>query len=106
VLGAAVGSALKAVRLDVQGGTADALYLLVGWAGLLVLPALRRSLSSAQQALLLAGGVLYTAGAGVLVQRWPDPVPAVFGYHEVGHLVMACGTALHYLLDLSVLAQS
>ncbi|CAA9341963.1 MAG: COG1272: Predicted membrane protein hemolysin III homolog [uncultured Frankineae bacterium] len=104
--GAAVGSAVKAVRLDAQGGAADVLYLLVGWAGLLVLPALRRSLTGSQQALLLAGGVLYTAGACVLVRRWPDPVPAVFGYHEAGHLVMAGGTVLHYLLDLSVLAQS
>ncbi len=74
------------------------------WAGLVVLPALAASLSLTQLGLLAGGGVLYSAGAGVLVRRWPDPVPAVFGYHEVGHLVMLGGTVLHYVLDLSVLS--
>jgi hemolysin III len=36
-------------------------------------------------ALLLAGGLIYTGGAIMLVRRWPDPKPAVFGYHEVWH---------------------
>ena len=102
--GAAVGSVVKAVRLDVDGGVADVLYLAVGWAGLLVVPALTASLTASQLGLLAGGGVLYSAGAGVLVRRWPDPVPAVFGYHEVGHLVMLAGTVLHYVLDLSVLS--
>ena len=34
-------------------------------------------------ALVAAGGVLYTAGAVVYARKRPDPVPAVFGYHEV-----------------------
>lgn len=68
-----MGSALKAVRLDAEGGLADVLYLAVGWAGVLFLPAVAAALSPAQLALLLAGGVLYTAGAVILVRRWPDP---------------------------------
>lgn len=102
--GAAVGSTVKALQLDAEGGAADALYLLVGWAGLLVLPALRTALTGRQLLLLVGGGVVYTLGALVLVQRWPDPAPAVFGYHEVGHLVMLGGTAMHYALDLSILS--
>lgn len=101
--GAVVGSVLKARRLDVPGGPVDVLYLVVGWAGLLVLPSLVAALSVSQLALLLGGGVVYTTGALVLVRRWPDPVPAVFGYHELGHLVMLGGTVLHYALDLQVL---
>lgn len=102
--GAAVGSGLKAIRLDVDGGVADVLYLAVGWAGLLFLPAVVAALSNEQLALLLGGGVLYTAGAVILVRRWPDPAPTVFGYHETSHLVMLGGTVLHYVLNLSVLA--
>lgn len=101
--GAVLGSVLKARRLDVAGGPVDVLYLVVGWAGLLVLPSLVTVLSGPQLALLLGGGVVYTAGALVLVRRWPDPVPAAFGYHELGHLVMLGGTVLHYALDLQVL---
>ena len=100
---AGVGSAVKAVRLDVDGGLADVLYLVAGWAGLLVLPALLRVLTPTERALLLGGGAVYTAGAAVLVRRRPDPAPAVFGYHELGHLVMLGGTVLHYLLHRSVL---
>lgn len=101
--GAAVGSAVKWLRLDVGGGVADVLYLLVGWSGLGVLPLLVRVLSPEQVALLVGGGVAYTAGAAVLVRRSPDPAPEVFGYHEVGHLLMLGGTVLHYLLDRSIL---
>ena len=104
--GAAVGGLVKARRLDLDRGAADVLYLGVGWAGLLVLPALRVSLSATQLAALLGGGLLYTAGAAVLVRRRPDPVPAVFGYHELAHLLMLGGTVLHYVLDLSVLAEA
>lgn len=104
--GAVLGSAVKAVRVDAVGGVGDVLHLLVGWAGLLVLPSLRAALSPGRMALLLGGGVLYTLGALVLVRRRPDPVPAVFGYHEVGHLVMLGGTAAHYALNLSVLRSS
>lgn len=100
---AGVGSAVKAVHLDADGGPADVLYLVTGWAGLLVLPALLRSLTPDQRALLLGGGLVYTAGAAVLVRRSPDPAPTLFGYHELGHLVMLGGTVLHYLLHRSVL---
>ena len=100
---AGVGSVVKATRLDADGGLADVLYLVAGWAGLLVLPALLRALTPAERALLLGGGVVYTAGAAVLVRRRPDPAPEVFGYHELGHLVMLGGTVLHYLLHRSVL---
>jgi hemolysin III len=100
---AGAGSIVKAVRLDADGGLADVLYLVVGWAGLLVLPSLLRSLTPAERALLLGGGAVYTAGAAVLARRRPDPAPAVFGYHELGHLVMLGGTVLHYLLHRSVL---
>lgn len=103
--GAVVGSAWKAVRLDGPGGVADGLYLVTGWAGLLVLPALREVLSGPQLVLLLVGGAVYTLGALVLVRRWPDPAPAVFGYHEVGHLVMLGGTAMHYALHRSLVAR-
>jgi hemolysin III len=42
--------------------------------------------------LLLAGGLLYTAGALSYRFRWPNPNPAVFGYHEVFH-VYVCAAA-------------
>ena len=53
-------------------------------------------LPAAGVALLLAGGVLYTAGALVFILRRPDPAPAVFGFHEVFHALVVAAVACHY----------
>ena len=46
--------------------------------------------------LLLAGGLFYSIGAIVYVRRRPDPVPHVFGYHELFHLLTIAAVACHY----------
>jgi hemolysin III len=38
----------------------------------------------------------YTLGAAVYALRRPDPVPAVFGYHEVFHVLVIAAAALQY----------
>ncbi|HEX8791683.1 MAG TPA: hemolysin III family protein [Polyangiaceae bacterium] len=45
-------------------------------------------------AAFVASGLLYTLGAVVYATRRPDPVPHVFGYHEVFHALVVLGTAL------------
>ena len=45
---------------------------------------------------MLAGGVAYTAGALVYAFRRPNPYPAVFGYHEIFHLLVIAAAAAHY----------
>ena len=47
-------------------------------------------------ALVVAGGLLYTAGALVYALKRPDPVPTVFGYHEVFHALVIVAAALQY----------
>ena len=46
--------------------------------------------------LLLAGGVLYSIGAIVYARKRPDPVPHVFGYHELFHLLTIAAVSCHY----------
>ena len=41
-------------------------------------------------------GVLYSAGAAIYALRRPNPVPAVFGYHEVFHALVIAGAVTHY----------
>ncbi len=43
-----------------------------------------------------AGGLLYTIGALVYATRRPDPVPAVFGYHEIFHALVVAAAAAHF----------
>lgn len=65
-----------------------ALYVAMGWAALVVAPSLVRALPWTAAVGLVAGGALYTGGALVYVRRWPDPLPQVFGFHEVFHLLV------------------
>src|SRR5581483_424861 len=83
--GAAVGVALKLVRIDGLRVATGALYVALGWLALVALPQLARRVSPAALALMMAGGLLYTVGALVFASRRPDPWPATFGYHELWH---------------------
>jgi hemolysin III len=98
--GAAVGVALVLLwsRHRGIGVVRMVLYLGLGWLSLLVLPQLARTLGLGRLALGIAGGLLYTVGAVVLIRRRPDPNPRVFGYHEVWHAFTVAAGACHYAL--------
>ena len=76
-------------------------YIGLGWAVTVVLPALIQRLTTADLVLLLVGGLLYTVGCIFMGTRWPDPYPTVFGYHEVWHLMVVGAVVCHYLVILS-----
>lgn len=62
------------------------LYVGMGWVAMLALP-------GPALALLALGGTLHTAGALVYARRWPDPIPHIFGFHEVFHALVIGGSA-------------
>jgi hemolysin III len=72
-------------------------YLALGWVAIVAMPQLFARLGLAGGLLILAGGLVYSAGALVYARRRPDPVPAIFGYHEVFHLLVIVGAAAHFL---------
>jgi hemolysin III len=74
---------------------AAVLGIVLGWVGVVAFPQLT-SIGLGGIALLLAGGVLYTAGSIVYVRKRPDPHPTVFGYHEVFHAFVIAGAACQY----------
>ena len=47
--------------------------------------------------LLAAGGLAYTVGAVVYALRRPDPVPGVFGYHELFHALTLVAVSCQYV---------
>ena len=59
-------------------------------------PDLFSELGLTATSLVAFGGVLYTAGALVYAFRRPDPLPAVFGYHEAFHVLVIMAAALQY----------
>jgi hemolysin III len=75
---------------------ATALYLLLGWAAVPLVPAMYRELGAGSLALLAAGGLLYSVGAVIYATRRPDPFPRVFGYHEIFHALVIAAAGLHF----------
>jgi hemolysin III len=68
----------------------------LGWIGVVVFPQLLHKIGVGAMLLVLAGGLLYTAGALVYALRRPDPRPAVFGFHEVFHVLVIAAVACQY----------
>jgi len=75
---------------------ATALYLVLGWAAIPIVPAMYRALGAGSIVLLAAGGLLYSVGAVIYATRRPDPFPKVFGYHELFHALVVGAAGLHF----------
>lgn len=74
------------------------LYLALGWIGLVVLDDLLAALAPAILWLLLAGGLLYTAGVGIHLLR-------ALPYHNaLWHLMVLAGAACHWVAVWGVVA--
>jgi hemolysin III len=95
-VGAAAAIVLKFAWVRAPKALAAVIGVVLGWAGIAALPQLVEELGRGATGLLLAGGVLYTSGAVVYALRRPDPVPAVFGYHELFHALVVAGVVCHY----------
>jgi hemolysin III len=101
--GATAGVVLSVFTTAHRQALGLALYIPLGWLGVIALPQLASRLNASELVLIVAGGVLYTVGAVLLQRRWPDPVPRVLGYHEVWHAIVVAAVICHYLAVRSVL---
>jgi hemolysin III len=102
VLAVVWGGALVGIVLQLAWTTAPrwlggTVYLALGWVAVAAMPQLFARLGVTGGLLVVVGGLVYSAGAAVYALRRPDPVPAVFGYHEVFHLLVIAGVAAHFL---------
>ena len=96
-VGAGAGAVFKFAWVDAPKWLAAALGLALGWAGIAILPQVAARLDPAAVALLGVGGLAYTAGAIVYAGRRPDPLPAVFGYHELFHALTIVAVTCQYV---------
>jgi hemolysin III len=94
--GAAAGILLKLVWIDAPKPLVAAVYVILGWVAVAAFPDLLDEIGIGGVAMVAAGGVLYTVGALVYALKRPDPVPAVFGYHEVFHALVIAAAAVQY----------
>jgi hemolysin III len=95
--GAAAAIVLKFAWVSAPKWLAAVIGIALGWVGVAALPQLARNTGAAAVALLVAGGLAYTAGAIVYALRRPNPAPRVFGYHELFHAFTLVAVACQYV---------
>jgi hemolysin III len=95
--GAGAAVVLKFAWVEAPKWVAAVLGIALGWVAVAVLPQLATRLDPAAVALLGAGGLAYTAGAIIYARRRPNPLPGVFGYHELFHALTIVAVACQYV---------
>jgi hemolysin III len=73
-----------------------AMYLIIGWAALIVLPWAYHRAGFASLFLFALGGIVFTVGAVLFYLQRPQLRPLVFGYHEVWHVFTVVAVALQF----------
>ncbi len=95
-VGAAAGLVLNLAWIDAPKWLVAIVFVALGWVGVIAFPQMI-DLGIAPATLILAGGALYTLGAVTYALRRPNPAPAVFGYHEIFHLLVIGAAATHFV---------
>ena len=97
---AIVGVVQKIVWPKVRAWFSITLQTSLGWFALVPFIELVRRLSGGALILIIAGGVLYTAGMILFTMERPRLSPRVFSYHEVWHVFVISASLLHFLAVL------
>ncbi len=93
--GAAAAIALKLVWVRSPKWLAAVIGLTLGWIGVVAFGQLLK-LEVPGLLLLLGGGLLYSVGAVVYALKRPDPIPHLFGYHELFHVLTLAAAGCQY----------
>jgi hemolysin III len=96
-VGALAGIVFRVAWLSAPAWLYTPFYVALGWVAIGVLPALAREGGPGLVALIVAGGLAYSAGGVVYALRRPNPAPATFGYHEIFHACTLAGYVCHYV---------
>jgi hemolysin III len=94
--GALAGTVVELVWVDHPKWVAAIVYMAVGSIGVLGFPAIVVEAGVVAGVLIAAGGALYATGAIIYAAQRPDPSPAVFGYHEIFHVLVIAAAAAHF----------
>ena len=93
--GALAATVLKLAWVRSPKWLSATIAVTLGWVGVVAFSQLLK-LPLWGLLLVVAGGVLYTAGAIVYARRRPDPRPHVFGYHELFHTLTLAAAGCQY----------
>lgn len=95
--GALLGVALQTAWPQAPRWLSVPCYVALGWVAVFVMPQVLHSAGVAALVLIVVGGVVYTIGGVVYGLKRPNPLPGVFGYHEVFHAGTLVAAVCHYV---------
>ena len=95
--GAAAGVVFALIWVRAPKWLSAVAYVSLGWFAMVASPQIVEKAGVAALVLIFGGGVFYTAGAVVYALGRPDPRPAVFGYHEIFHVLVVVAAVVHFV---------
>jgi hemolysin III len=93
--GAILGIAFRVFWIQAPRWLYVPLYLALGWGALMFIVDFFQA-NAAMMTLILIGGLCYSVGAVVYGLKKPNPVPGVFGFHEIFHSLTVVAYLLHW----------
>lgn len=74
------------------------IYLAMGWLAIFPIRQILANMSWSQEVLLFSGGAAFTVGGIIYAVKRPRMVPGIFSFHELFHVTVLLGGALHYAM--------
>ena len=99
--GAILGIAFRVFWINAPRWLYVPLYLLLGWGALVFIVDLFQA-NAVMMTLILVGGLCYSVGAIVYGLKKPNPVPGVFGFHEIFHTLTVVAFLCHFVAILLI----
>jgi hemolysin III len=93
---AVAGIVVELIRVEAPKWVSALVYVAVGLIGAVAYPEIIVRAGLGAGLLIAAGGLLYMVGALIYAAQRPDPKPAVFGYHEIFHVLVIAAAAAHF----------
>lgn len=75
-------------------------YVVMGWLGILAIDPLWKAIGTKGIVWMLSGGLFYTIGGVIYAWKVPRTPWKGFGFHEIFHLFVLCGSFCHYWMVL------
>ena len=99
--GAILGIAFRVFWINAPRWLYVPLYLALGWGALMFIVDFFQA-DALMMTLIMVGGLCYSVGAVVYGLKKPNPVPGVFGFHEIFHSLTVVAFLCHWVAILII----
>ncbi len=72
------------------------IYIAMGWLVVIAIYPISKVFPTGGIVWLTMGGIFYTFGAVIYAKKRPNPIPHIFGFHEIWHIFVMLGSASHF----------